>query len=499
MQQSGHALQRDTDSYAYGPAPGLLPDPFAATDQAPSVTTTISVIEHLGLDGLITGNFRAYSPQPLTGTLVLAVGSSAASVPSVAPSAAPLNHVIAQSPVTAPTVLADLAFRTPAAGADKGLAFDIGIAATTPGFSGLIGPLTPALAGTTLGNELTPLVKLAALLLPGLGKNGGEPHGGSLDATPFFTADAGLGASTTTTVLGVTTKTNAEGTLAFTKADSQGIVNVLQDGATLLSDGAILLSDVQSGNITGAVATGVNTLATAAILSGSVVSLLQSTSHSGGTLAAVAHPALSLNLSASDSQSYALGVGTPLGVSEDLTVHITADALGAYTLGKLAAAILPQVIADYGNGGVPNASSIFAQLAEGVSALSQNLLSGSQPGAGPVPSSGNAADVSITATLVTGESEAILGGKASGAQTFSLGLDTNAQGLYDLGTASQPVLTDLLVGLLETPQGQEALQVGGAILQSLDGKISGSGAIASPAYHPADGLNFYAHPGMFLA
>jgi hypothetical protein len=499
MQNARHNLLGQLDANNF---PVETPTLFAlapTADQAPSVSTTISIIEHLGLDGLVTGKFRGYSPQPLNGTLVLAVGASADTVPSVNSSAAPLNHVIAQTPVNDPTVLADLAFRTPGQGPDRGSATDIGVAATTAGFSGLISPLTPALAGTTLGAELAPLVKLAGLVLPGLGKHGGNPGGGSLHATPFFTATAGFGLAQTTTVLGITTRTSGQGSLAFTKADGQAILGALRDGAAVLSDGATLLNDVQTGNLLGAVTTGVTTLSDAGSLTGAVTALIAGAPHAG-TLAAVAHPVLSLNLTSSDSQSYALGVGTPLSTSESLVVHITADSLGAYTLGKLAAAILPQVIADYGSGGVPNASSIFAQLAQGVSALGQSLLTGPSTGAGAVPSSGNVPDVSITASLVTGNAQSILGGTESGTQTFSLGFDTNAQGLYDLGTAAQPVLTDLLVGILETPQGQEALQIGGAVLQSIDSKISGSGSampVFSAAADPA--VNVYAHPGMFIS
>jgi len=472
----------------------LLPDP-TVDQQAPSATSTITLVEHLGIDGLVTGTFQGYEPQRLSGTLVLAVGGSAWTVPSVEPSAAPLNHVIADSPVVDPTVLADLAFSTPASGADNGSSTDIGVAATTVGFSGLVGPLVPALAGTTLGNELDPLLKLSGYLLPGLGKNGGLPGGGVLTAKPFFTASVGIGLAQSTTILGITTGTHADGTLLFNKEDGQAVVNAAQDTANLLGDGATLLNDVQSGNLLAAVGEGVTTLGAGVALGGAVGTLLTDAGNQhGGTLAAVKNPALSLNLATQDSQSYQLGLGTPLGVSEQLDVQITADKFGAYALGKLAASVLPQVIADYGSGGVPDASSIFAQLAQGVSALSQSLLAGNTQAAPGIPSLGSAADISITATLVTGETQTILGGTANAMQTFTLGLDSNAQGLFDLGTASAPALADLLVGILETPQGQEALGVGGAILQSIDSQINtGSGSAAS--FDPPDFYHNMAHIG----
>lgn len=467
-------------------APQALTPQALTPDQAPSVTSTITFIEFAGIDGLVTGTFQGYSPQSVTGSLVLAVGGSAGLVSHINSSADPLNHVAAASPVQTPTVLADLAFSTPAQGADNGSATDIGIASNTSGFSALTGPLIPALAGTALGSELTPLLGVAGELLPGYGKNGGRPAGGSTTAAPWLRASVGLGLSGTTTILGITSTTHSGGTLTLSKTDANAISGVIGAGGTLLADGATLLQDVQSGNLLGAVTDGVATIAAAGSLTASAASLIATAAsgHGGGTLGAVHSPALSLDLATQDSQSYGLGIGTPLNVSEQLDVSIVADKFGAYALGEVLAKVLPQVIADYGSGGVPNAASIFEQLAQGASALTQTIAAGGLGGAPGTPSLGNAPDISITATLVTGESQAILGGTQSAAQTFSLGIDSNAQALYDLGTAGAPVLTDLLVALLETPQGQEALQIGGAELQSIDSKFGGgSAASATPDYY----------------
>jgi hypothetical protein len=173
-----------------------------SNSQTPIVTTFIAVDVAGGLaDGLLGGTFQGFDPA-VTGNLTVGLGATAYELPSVDSRAASLQHVINGSSVVDPTVVVDLNFATPANGPDNGSMTDIGIASSTLGFSSLVIPLGNALAGTTLGGELAPLVNLSSALLPGYGKHGGLPTGGSTTARPLFFGSAGIGLSQTLTVLG---------------------------------------------------------------------------------------------------------------------------------------------------------------------------------------------------------------------------------------------------------------------------------------------------------
>ncbi|HTZ70599.1 MAG TPA: hypothetical protein VMB71_08115 [Acetobacteraceae bacterium] len=452
-----------------------------STSQTPTVTTTFGLVGADGLlNGVLLGAFQGYDPA-VTGNLALALGQSAYDVGSVDPAASALQHVVADSPVVDPTVVTDLAWSTPSNGPDNGSSTDIGIASSTKGFASLVLPLEAAIANTTLGQELSPLLDVAGALLPKFGANNGVPKGGSTTAKPLFELAAGASLASTTTLFGITTTTSAAGSLTIDQLNANALISTAADGSQLFSDAGTLISDVQSGNIIGAITEGIATLADGTKVIGDVTTLIQD---AGGSetnpLPAIKNPQLSLNVAIGDSQSFNLGLGTPTQLNEQLNVQITGDQFGAYALGKLLALYAPTLIADLSNGGI-SPEATFAQLAQGVATLTQDMTSGNLQPAPGIPSSTNKPDIAISATLVTTEDQNLIGGNASATQTFSLNFDTNAQGLYDLGTAAQSAVVALLVGLLETPGGEEALNIGGQILSQVDTALGGGGN----AHHPA--------------
>jgi hypothetical protein len=457
--------------------------------QPPIVTTFVAVDEAGGsADGLLGGAFQGFDPD-VTGNLTVGLGATAYELPSVDSRATALQHVIDGSSVVDPTVLVDLNFATPANGPDNGSATDIGIASSTLGFSSLVIPLEKALAGTTLGGELSPLLGLSSALLPGYNKHGGLPTGGSTTARPLFFGSAGFGLSQTLTLLGQTTTTSGGGSLTLTRADANAVTGTVNDAATLFGDTGALVADVVSGNILGAIAEGAATLSAGAAVVSDVGTLIKDASKQAPPdLPTIKNPALSLDLNTQDSQSFSLGLGTPTEVKEDLNVQITADKFGAYALGQILALYAPELIADLSGGGTQTAENLFAQMAQGVAGLANTVVSGATNSGNQVQSSVGAPDIAISATLVTTESNDLVGGSVSNSQTFALNFESNAQGFYDLGTATQDVLLPVLVGLLETPAGQEALQIGGDILQQID-SVFGGGTTAFPdPQHPAVAL-----------
>jgi hypothetical protein len=457
--------------------------------QTPIVTTFIAVDFAGGAaDGLLGGAFQGFDPD-VTGNLTVGLGATAYDLPGVDSRAASLQHVIAGSSVVDPTVLVDLNFATPANGPDNGSITDIGIASSTLGFSSLVIPLGNALAGTTLGGELSPLVGLASGLLPGYDKHGGLPTGGSTTARPLFFGSAGLGLSQTLTLLGQTTTTSGGGSLTLTRADADAVVNTVNGAATLFGDTGALVSDVITGNILAAVTEGVATLGAGTALIGDVGTLINDASKQAPPdLPAIKNPALSLDLNTQDSQSFSLGLGTPTQVQENLNVQITADKFGAYALGQVLALYAPELVADLSGNGTQTAESLFSQLAQGVAGLANTVVSGVTNSGNQVQSLVGGPDIGISATLVTTENNDLAGGSVSNSQTFSLNFESNAQGFYDLGTAAQDVLLPVLVGLLETPAGQEALQIGGDILQQIDSKFGGGAASLPDTQHAAVAL-----------
>lgn len=461
----------------------------SSTTQTPVVTTFIALDLYGGAaDGLLGGTFQGFDPA-VTGGLTFAIGNTAYEVPGQDSRAAALVHVLAETSVKDPTVLGDLNFTTPANGPDNGLAVDIGIASTTAAFGSVLIPFGAAIAGSALGNELAPLANLTAGLLKGYGKNGGVPTGGSTDAAPVFYGAAGLGLSQTLTLLGVPTVTSEGGSLALSRGVSNLIGDTLQDSSTLYTDTNALVGDVMSGNIPGAIAEGVATLGDAALLGSAVGSLLLDSQNTPPHLPAINTPTLSLDANIGDSQTFGLGVGTPTQLNETLNLQITADKFGAYALGELLAQYAPQLIADLSGGTTQTMESLFAQMAQGVSALASTVVGGVTGDGTYLPSKSGAPDIAINATLVTTEQNDIIGGSVTNSQTFTLNFETNAQGFYDLGSSAQAVLIPLLVGALETPAGQEALQIGGEILQQIDSKFGGGGNTSSDILTP------YVHAG----
>lgn len=381
----------------------------------------------------------------------MGLGGTAYDLPSVDSRAAPLQHVIDGSPVVDPTVVLDLNFATPANGPDNGSSTDISI------------------AGTALGGEVTPLINLAGLLLPGYSKHGGLPTGGSTTARPLFFGSAGVGLSQTLTLLGQTTTASGGGSLTVTRADANAVIGTANDVAALFGDTGTLVSDVVSGNILGAIAAGAATLSEGTALIGNVGPLINDASkQSPPDLPAIKNPALSLDLNTQDSQSFSLGLGTPTQVQQDLNVQITTDKFGAYAPGQILALYAPELVADLTGSNTQTAENLFAQLAQGVAGLADAVASGVTDSGNQVQSSVHAPNIAISATLVTTESNDPVGGSVSNCQTSALNFESNAQGFYDLGTAAQDALLPMLVGLLETAAGQEALQIGGAILQQIE-------------------------------
>jgi hypothetical protein len=460
----------------------------SSNSQTPIVTTFIALDSAGGAaDGLLGGTFQGFNP-PVTGNLTVVLGATAYEVPGIDQRASSLQHVIDGAPVKDPTVLVDLNFATPAHGPDNGSITDVGIASTTLGFSSLVTPLQAALQGTALGNELQPLLGLSSALLPGYGKHGGVPTGGITNAKPMFAASAGLGLSQTTTILGVTTTTSGGGSLTLSRGLLGSVVNTATGAATLFSDTGSLVTDLLNGNLVGAAAEGVATLGAGVALATDVGGLINAASKLPPPhLPVLKNPALSLDLNTQDSQSFSLGLGTPTQLNETLNVQITADNLGAYALGKLLALYAPELIKDLSGGTTQTAESTFVQLAQGVAALATGAINGGGNAPG-VQSSANAPDIGIAATLVTTENNDLVAGSATNSQTFTLNFETNAQGFYDLGTTAQSLIIPLLVGLLETPGGQEALQIGGEILQQIDSDFGG-------ASHP---LTQQAEPNHYL-
>lgn len=454
-----------------------------SNSQTPIVTTYIAVDFAGGAaDGLLGGTFQGFDPA-VTGALTVGLGATAYLLPSTDTRAAPLQHVLDGSAVVDPTVLVDLNFATPGNGPDNGSVTDIGIASTTLGFSSLVTPLGAALAGTTLGNELQPLVGLASGLLPHYNRHGGVPTGGSTTATPLFFGSVGVGLSHTLTLLGRSTSTSGGGSLALTRADANAVIGTANDAAVLFGDTGAMVADVLNGNLAGAVTDGVSTLNAGAALIGDVGTLINDAGKgSPPDLPVIKSPALSLDLNTQDGQSFSLGLGTPTQVDENLNVQITADKFGAYALGKLLALYAPELVADLGGSKTQTAESLFAQMAQGVAGLANTIESGVTNSGNQVQSSLHTPDIAISATLVTTENNNLVAGSVSNSQTFTLNFESNAQGFYDLGTASQDVVLPLLIGLLETPGGQEALQIGGEILQQIDSDFGGGGA-ALPGTH----------------
>ena len=455
------------------------------TDAPPPVVTTNLGYTFLngGLDGFVTSNFQGYDPA-VVGQLTVAIGYTAYETPGVVAQAAPLAHVQAATPVADATSLVDLAFTTPGStfgfGSEAPGQTDIGISATTPGLSGVLGPLNLALTGTTLGSELAPILHFAKGLLPGLDRNGGAPGGGISGARPAFAVSAGVGLSHTLTVLGQPFVTSQTGSLVLRGQAGAQAGAALTDAATLLSDGATLLTDVQAGNLPGSVQAGITALGAAGALGTAVLPLLAAASQQHNpALPPIANPSLDLNLQSQTGQSFSLGLADPTSLTETLGVHITADTFGAYALGKLLAQVAPQLITDLqAQGSVQQPLDVLSQLANGASALANDAAQGftGVGNAGSVPSS-NHADISIQLTLGITEAQTTVGGAVSNTQTFSTDLQSNAQGFYDLATAAQPAITDLLLGLLQTPSGHEILQIGGTILSQLDQKLGGSAAL----------------------
>ena len=450
--------------------------------QAPIVTTKVDLLNVGGsLDGILLGAFQGFDP-PVAGNLTIALGNTAYLTPGATQEAAPLTHVIEGSPVVDPTVLTDLTFATPASGPDNGSVTDIGIAATTGAYSSLILPLDAALKGTTLGKYLDTLVRVSGALLPGFGQHHGVPKGGSHDAQPLFGLSAGLSLSNTTTLLGIPFTTSSGGSLDLGQANLSPLTATLADGAALFSDTGTMVNDISSGNIAGAIAAGIATLADGTALVGAAGTLIAEAAHQHYTpLPEITNPALSLDLNVQDSQSVQLGLGTPTQVQEQLDVRITGDSFGAYALGRVLALYAPQLVADL-TGNALSPESTFGQLAQGVSTLSQDMLTGKVPNGGSVPSSTTLPDIGISATLITTETQALIGGDESASQTFALNFETNAQGFYDLGVVAQSALTALLAGLLETQGGQEAIAIGGKILSQINHKLGGGDALM-PEHH----------------
>ena len=452
--------------------------------QPPIVTTFIAIDVAGGLAaGLLGGTFQGFDPA-VTGNLTVGLGATAYELPSIDSRADALSHVIAGSSVVDPTVLVDLNFVTPANGPDNGSHTVIGIASSTLGFSSLVLPLGEALAGTTLGGELQPLVGLAGALLPGYDKHGGLPTGGSTTASPLFFGSGGIGLSQTLTLLGHTTTTSGGGSLTLTRADANAVISTASAAATLFGDTGALVNDVATGNLLAAITEGAATLNAGAAVIGDVGTLINDASkQSPPDLPTIKSPALSLDLNTQDSQSFSLGLGTPTQVQEDLNVQITADKFGAYALGQILALYAPELVADLSGNSTQTAENLFAQLAQGVAGLANAVVSGATNSGNQVQSSVHAPDIAISATLVTTENNNIIGGSVSNSQTFSLNFESNAQGFYDLGTAAQDVLLPVLVGLLETSGGQEALQIGGDILQQIDSDFGGGAAVRPDISH----------------
>lgn len=435
-----------------------------------------------GLDGYVTAPFQGYDPA-VTGQLTLLLGSTAYLAPAASPDLAPLVHVEAATTVTNATGLIDLAFTTPGQsfglGDEQASSTDVGISSTTAGLSAILAPLYAAISTTTLGGELLPVIKLGKGLLPGLDAHGGKPTGGSLHAKPYLALTEGVVSSQSVTVLGQTTTTSQSGSLTVDGKTGTLAVRALTDTAGLVSNAGTLLADAQAGNLLGAVGAGAATLASGTAVVGDIGALIAAAPHTPPVLAPVASPALDLNLQTGAGQDFSLGLGSPTTVTETVGVHIVADTFGAYALGNLLGQIVPQLITDLqSQGTVRQPLDVLSQLVSGVSTLAQDAGQGfaGLGGAGAVRSSAHAPDISIQLTLGVSEQQNTALGSVAGTQTFTTGLETNAQGFYDLGTAAQPALTDLLVGLFETPGGREALQIGGDILTQLDQKLGGLGS-----------------------
>jgi hypothetical protein len=443
-----------------------------------------------GLTGYVTAPFRGYDPA-VKGQLTLDLGYSAAAAAGAVASLAPLKHVLAGSTVADPTSLIDLSFTTPGQsyllGAETQTKVDVGISSSTNGLSGILGPLTAALAGTALGNDLAPVVKFGKGLLPTLDKNGGVPHGGSLTATQYLALNAGVALSQTLTVLGQTTTTQQSGSLTVNGQSSAAAGQALSDTAVLLGNAGTLLSDVQAGNLVGAVPAGVATLASGAAVIGDIGTLLTDAQQQHNpVLPAIKDAALNLNVHLEAGQTFGLGVGDPTQVTETLGVKVTADTFGAYALGKLLAQVAPQLVAGLANQGtVQQPLTVLSQMAGDVATLAQDAGNGfaGLGGAGAIPSSTTHADIGIQLTFSVSESQNLLTGSVANTQTFTTDLQTNAQGFYDLGTTAQPVITDLLIGLLETPGGREALQIGGSIVSQIDHKLGATSAVMPVHWH----------------
>ncbi len=450
----------------------------------PNVTTSLGyTFLDSAIDGYVTAQFQGHDPE-VKGQLSLAIGKTAYEIAGAVPQLSALSHVEAATPVVDASSLIDLSFSTPgqsfALGGETASHTDIAISGSTAGLSGILAPLSQALAGTTLGQELAPIVSFGRGLLPTLDQHGGIPHGGTLGAAPIFAVGAGLGLSQSTTILGHTTTSSQSGSLVLGPKAASQVAAVAGDLANLLSNTGSVVGDVQAGNLLAAVPQGVAALASASTLSLALTPLLaDATQHGGASLPQVDKPALDLNLSTALGQTFALGNTDPASTSETLGVHITADSFGAYALGKLLAQIAPQLIKDYTDQGtVQQPLDILSQLATGVSTLAADAAQGftGLGTAGAIPSSTAHPDISLQLTLGITEKQNALLGAVSNTQTLGLDLQTNAQGFYDLGTAAQPALTDLLLGLLETQAGHEVLQIGGQILGQIDQKLGGSAA-----------------------
>ena len=470
-----------------------------SADSAPPIVSTNLgyTFAGSGLDGYLTAPFQGFDPA-VTGQLTLGIGFSAYLLPSVIASLSPLQHVLAASSVADPTSLVDLAFSTPGQSlgfaAEAPSATDIAISGSTAGLSGILGPLTQSLAGTTLGSELAPVVSFAKGLLPTLDKHDGRPQGGSGAAKPFLALQLGAGVSQSVMVLGHTTSTSQSGSLTVDGKSSAAAVHTLNDTAGLLGTAGTLLSDAEAGNFPGAIAAGISTLSAATSVAGDIGQLIASAGTGSPTLPPLASaPAVDLNLQTGAEQEFSLGLGSPVSVAETLGVHIEADTFGAYALGRVLAQVVPQVIADLNDQNtVRQPLDVLSQLVGDVSTLAKDAAGGfSGKSAGGTPSSGQKPDISIQISLGATESHDTALGSVSNTQDFSATLETNAQGFYDLATAAQPALTDLLVGLLETQAGHEVLQIGGAILGQLDQKLGTSSAKPD---HPIGSMHAMALP-----
>ncbi len=458
--------------------------PTANTEPPPPVVNVVLGFAFQGgVDGYLTAPFQGYDPA-VTGQLTLALGSTAYEIPATVAALAPLQHVEAATPVQNATSLVDLAFTTP--GQSYGLIneapsnTDIGISSSTDGLSAILGPLSAALAGTTLGAELAPVIKFGQGLLPTLDKHGGVPHGGSLSAKPYLALNLGIGSSQTVTVFGQPVTTSQSGTLAVGGKTGALAVTTLGDTANLVTNAGLLLADAEAGNLLGAVTAGAATLASGASVATDIGALIAQAPHNPPVLPPIANPALDLTLNTGAEQDFALPLGSPVTVAETLGVHITADTFGAYALGKLLAQIAPQLVADLsGKTPVQQPLTVLSQLVGDVSTLARDAAGGfSGLGkAGAIPSSVHQPDISIQLTLGVTEAQNTPVGSISSTQNFTTNLETNAQGFYDLGTAAQPAITDLLLGFLETPAGHELLQIGGDILGQLDQKLGGGGQV----------------------